>query len=126
MQVNELLRPNTNIYNTYVKLKLTHYRPLRPLRVQEDEAPSMWQSCQLYAWAAFTPQETYLVLIYVGVSPDLTAWGLSQLKIPMTPSGIETATFRLDAQCLNQLRHLVWAGVRKRLKRVNNIGRKIV
>ena len=52
--------------------------------------------------------------------------GLSQLIIPMTPQGIETVTFRLEAQCLNQLCHMVWAGIRKRLKRVNNIGRKIV
>jgi hypothetical protein len=32
---------------------------------------------------------------------------LSQRKIPMTPSGIELATFRLQVQYLNEMRHRV-------------------
>jgi hypothetical protein len=98
------------------KVKLSHYRPGRALRI-----PAGWghqisrqkthDGCQPYSTAAFTPQELFLVLISVRgwVHPRAIMWpeGLCQWKITVPPSGIQPATFRLVAQCLNQVRNRV-------------------
>jgi hypothetical protein len=57
------------------------------------------------------PQEIFLVLISIRGLDDPGAIvrpeTLCQRKIPMTPSEIESATFRLVVQSLNQLRNRV-------------------
>jgi len=100
------------------KAKQPHYRPEQALSV-----PGGWGSQSLRQLAheggkVFSPthwpplpQETYLVLIsfrgWVDPRAIVRPEGLCQRKNPRTQLGIEPATFRLVAQCLNQLRHRI-------------------
>jgi hypothetical protein len=76
-----------------VKVKQSHYRPWQTLRV-----PGGWGS-QILRQSAHEDG----TVVSPTHRPRALVWpeGLCQWKFPMTPSGIDPATFRFVAQCLN-------------------------
>ena len=93
----------------------------RRLRFLDFKTIGTWRcwGCQPYATATFTTQEIFLVLISVrGWVDPRAVWPEVLSMMPMTPSGIEPATFRLVAQYLNQLRQRVPSQIEETNKNV--------
>jgi len=93
----------------------------RPRGFQEFQAPGFRDSRHMRAvrFSALHIGHLYLppkyswclLLLEADLRPGAEVWpkGICHWKIPMIPSGFEPATFRLVAQCLNQLcRHITF------------------
>ena len=89
-----------------VKVKQSLQSPGQALRVTGGWGSQIsWQSAhESRKIVSSTHRSALPPRKYSIVQPE----GLCQRKMPMTPSGIELATFRLVAHCLNQLCHRVF------------------
>jgi len=93
-----------------VKVKQSHwgFQEVEVPRFQDNRHMKVVRLSALRTGLLY-PQEIFLVLISVRGWVDPRAIvrpeGLCQWKNPVTPSGIEPATFRIVAQCLNQMRY---------------------
>jgi hypothetical protein len=96
------------------KAKQFHYRPGQALRVPGGRGSQISRQSahggdKVVSPTHRPPLPSVLISVTDWVDPKaiVRLEGLCQWKNPMTPSGIEPATFRLVGQCLNQLRYHV-------------------
>jgi len=107
---------NTGLIMT-AHLKQSHYRPGQALRVPGGWGSQISRHLAHEGGKVVSPMHRppllprkyswYSFLLRAESTPGAMVWpeGLCQWKIPVTPLGMEPATFRLVAQCLNQLRY---------------------
>jgi hypothetical protein len=104
--------------NCKVKVKLSCYRPEQVFgvpggsgsRISKQSAHEGGKAVSPTHRPSLTPRRLLALISvkgWVDSRDTMRPEGLSHWKISVTPSGIESATFRLVAQCLNQLRHRV-------------------